>query len=76
MRSYTDEDAIVFEPFGGSGTVAIACEAVDRRGRLIMELDPAYVDVIVERWPAYTGGQAVLDSDGRGFKQIAAERQG
>ena len=39
-----------------------------------MELDPAYVDVAVLRWQAFTGGEATLDGDGRPFAEIAAER--
>jgi hypothetical protein len=39
-----------------------------------MELDPAYVDVAVTRWQAFTGEVATLDGDGRGFTEIALER--
>ena len=39
-----------------------------------MELDPAYVDVAVLRWQAFTGQEAVLDGNGRSFAEIAAER--
>ena len=39
-----------------------------------MELDPAYVDVAVTRWQAFTGEIATLDGDGRSFAEIAAER--
>ena len=39
-----------------------------------MELDPAYVDVAVLRWQAFTGETATLDGDGRSFADIAAER--
>lgn len=40
---------IVLDPFGGSGSTLIACEATGRRGRLI-ELDPQFCDVIVKRY--------------------------
>ena len=39
----------VYEPFSGSGTSIIAAETCGRIS-LSMELDPAYVDVAVERW--------------------------
>jgi len=39
-----------------------------------MELSPTYVDVIVQRWMAFTGKQATLDGDGRTFGDVAAER--
>jgi hypothetical protein len=40
-----------------------------------MELDPKYVDVIVQRWQSLAGKKANLDGDGRTFEEIAAERQ-
>jgi hypothetical protein len=40
-----------------------------------MELDPKYVDVIVQRWQTLSGKQATLEGDGRTFEEIAAERQ-
>ena len=39
-----------------------------------IEIAPAYIDVAVKRWQAFTGQQATLDGDGRSFDQIAAER--
>jgi hypothetical protein len=38
-----------------------------------VELDPRYVDVIVERWQGWTGGSATLEADGR-FAEFSAER--
>jgi len=49
----------VLDPFGGSGSTLIACEKLQRRC-FMMELDPAYCDVIIERWEKYTGRQAKL----------------
>ena len=63
----------VYEPFCGSGTSIIAAETCGR-SCLALELDPAYVDVAVSRWQDFTGESAVLDGDGRGFAEIAAER--
>lgn len=51
--------AAIVEPFGGSGSVAIAAEKTKRRS-FSMELDPRYVDVIVKRFEQYTGERAVL----------------
>lgn len=50
---------IVLDVFGGSGTTIIAAEKTNRCARM-MELDPHYVDVIIDRWEQFTGGQAVL----------------
>lgn len=50
---------IVYDPFLGSGTTLIAAEKLQRicYG---MELDPAYCDIIVERWEKFTGKKAKL----------------
>jgi DNA modification methylase len=65
---------LIYEPFCGSGTTLIAAETVGR-SCLAMELDPAYCDVIVERWQAFTGKAVVLKADGRIFDEMAAERK-
>lgn len=48
----------VLDIFGGSGTTMIACEQNGRQAYL-MELDPRYVDVIVNRWEEFTGKKAI-----------------
>jgi DNA modification methylase len=57
----------------GSGTTLIAAEST---GRVCygIELNPAYVDVAVERWQQFTGQQVVLDGDGTSFAELNAER--
>jgi DNA modification methylase len=49
----------VYDPFGGSGSTLIACEQLNRTCYM-MELDPKYCDVIVQRWEDLTGQKAVL----------------
>jgi len=49
----------VYDPFGGSGTTLIACER-SKRSCYMMELSPAYVDVIIKRWEKETNQKAVL----------------
>lgn len=49
----------VYDPFMGTGTTFIACEALGIKG-FGMELDPHYCDVIVARWEKYTGQKAEL----------------
>jgi len=49
--------ATVLDPFAGSGSTLIACEALGLRGRMV-ELDPRFVDVIVARWEQLTGKRA------------------
>ena len=55
IRNHHDD---VYDPFAGSGTTLVAADKLGRRcwG---MELDRRYVDVIVARWEAFTGGAAV-----------------
>jgi DNA modification methylase len=47
----------VLDLFGGSGSTLIAAEQTGRRS-FLMEIDPLYVDVIVERYEAFTGRKA------------------
>lgn len=52
----------VFDLFGGSGSTLIACEKTNRKC-FMMELDPYYISVIIERWMKYTGKMAYLLND-------------
>jgi DNA modification methylase len=74
VRNSSKSRDIVLDPFGGSGSTLIACEKTGRQARLV-ELDPKYCDVIVQRWQEWTGEQATLEGDGRTLEEIAAERQ-
>jgi DNA modification methylase len=65
----------VFDPFCGSGTTIIAAEMSGRSCHAI-ELSPAYVDVAVLRWKAFTGQETTLDGSGRTFVEVRAERAG
>jgi len=47
----------VLDLFGGSGSTLIGCEQTGRRA-FLMELDPLYCDVIVQRWEQFTGRKA------------------
>ena len=73
LLNHTERGAVVYDPFLGSGTTLIAAEDT---GRICygLELDPAYVDVIVLRWQNLTGKAAVLEPDGRTFEEVRAER--
>ena len=56
----------VLDPFGGSGSTLIAAEQVGRKA-FLMELDPLYVDIIVERYVQFVGSDehAHLHRDGK-----------
>jgi len=51
-------DEIVLDPFAGSGSTLIACEQLDRQGYMI-EIDPRYCQIIIDRFKAYTGQEAI-----------------
>ena len=52
----------VLDPFGGSGSTLIACEQLGRKC-FMMECDPHYADVIIDRWESLTGKTAELLTD-------------
>lgn len=58
IQNNTKGGDVVLDLFGGSGTTIIACEQDGRCAR-VMELDPRYVDVIIDRWEKLTGERAV-----------------
>ncbi len=64
----------VYEPFSGSGTTIIAAE-MEGRACYAVELSPAYVDVAVRRWEAFTGQRAVLQGRDASFAEVGAERR-
>lgn len=66
MTNSTKPGDVVLDSFGGSGTTLIAAERINRKARL-MELDPAYCDVIVKRWEDFTGKKAMLEKTKEAF---------
>lgn len=52
----------IYDPFAGSGSTLIACEETDRTA-LLVELDPAYADVICRRYQDYTGIKPTRDGE-------------
>ena len=57
IENSSKEGDVVVDIFGGSGTTMIACEEMNRVCRM-MELDPIYCQVIINRWEALTGRKA------------------
>ena len=64
LNRYSKENENICDLFGGSGSTLIACEQLNRKCYM-MELDPHYVDVIIERWENFTGQKAKLISEVR-----------
>lgn len=73
LRDCSHRGGIVLDPFGGSGTTMIAAERTGRRARLI-EFDPLYCDLIVNRWQTLTGKVARLVATNETFEQVKARR--
>ncbi len=73
IRNSSKPRDTVLDCFGGSGTTMIAAERTGRRA-VLLEIDPAYADVIVRRWQEATGEVAVLEGDDRIFADVAALR--
>jgi DNA modification methylase len=73
MLNNSSPGQVVYEPFSGSGTSIIAAETAGR-ACYALELDPAYVDVAVQRWQAFTGKSAHLEPGGPAFDAVALER--
>lgn len=64
LRNSSVRGDVVLDPFGGSGTTAIAAETLGRKARLV-ELDPSYCDVILRRWEEFTGRKAKIRKSAR-----------
>ena len=60
LQDVTKRGDLVFDMFSGSGTTLIAAERIGRRFRGC-DIDPAYIDVAVDRWVQITGGTPVLE---------------
>ena len=59
LKNSSKKEDIILDVFGGSGSTLIACEQLNRNCYM-MELDPKYIDVIINRWEQFTGKKAVL----------------
>lgn len=68
VKNSSKRNDIVLDLFGGSGTTIVACEQLNRRAYL-MELDPAYVDVIIDRYQKLTNVE-VMRSDGKLWNEL------
>lgn len=59
---------VVLDLFGGSGSTLMAAERRGRKARL-MELDPKYVDTIINRWQIFTKEEAIHAETGLPYKE-------
>ena len=72
IRNSSAIDDRVLDIFLGGGCTLIACEMTGRKA-LGMEIEPAYVQVAIERWQTFSGKEATLE-DGRTLAEVAKER--
>ena len=73
MKSSLPPKGLCLEPFGGSGSTLMGAEKSGRRC-YTMELQPFYVDVIINRWQNFTGKEAFHIESGKTFNELKAER--
>lgn len=70
IKTFTMENAIVVDPFSGTGTTLIACEQTGRTC-YAMEIDPKYCDVIIKRYASLTGqNEEEIFLSGEGAKSL------
>jgi hypothetical protein len=74
IRDCSRRGGLVLDPFAGSGTTVIAAERTGRKARVI-EIDPAYCDLIIRRWQEYTGKHAVHAETGISFEDLEEKSQ-
>lgn len=58
LKDFTNENDNILDGFGGSGSTLMACEQTNRNCFMI-EYEPSYVDVIIDRWENFTGEKAI-----------------
>jgi DNA modification methylase len=58
LKDFTNESDNILDGFGGSGSTLLACEQTNRNCFMI-EYEPSYIDVIIQRWETFTGKKAV-----------------
>lgn len=73
IRNNSSPGQAIYEPFAGSGTTLIACELEGRVCHAI-EIEPKYIDVIIQRWQQTFGGEAVREADGARYNAIGFEK--
>jgi len=74
ILNHTKRSELVYEPFLGSGTTLAAAELTER-ACCGVELEPKYVDVVVQRWQTLSGKEATLEGHGATFEHVKHGRQ-
>ena len=73
ILNHTSRGDLVWEPFLGSGSCLAAAETA---GRVCygIELEPKYIDLVVNRWQNLSGHNATLEGDGSTFSEVRKKR--
>lgn len=58
INEFTEAGQTILDLFAGSGPIVIAAEQTERVA-LMMEYEPFYCDVIIDRWEQFTGQKAI-----------------
>jgi DNA modification methylase len=74
LKDASRRSDLVLDLFAGSGSTIIAAEKTGRQA-YALEIDPRYVDVIIERWQLYTGKAALFDTTDETFEEVAERRK-
>ena len=74
LKDASRRSDLVLDPFAGSGSTIIASEKTGRQA-YALEIDPCYVDVIIERWQLYTGKAALFDTTDETFEEVTERRK-
>jgi len=59
----------IYDGFLGSGSTLIACEKL-QRNCFGVELDPQYIDTIIQRWQNFTGKEAIHEETGKRYNEL------
>ena len=73
LLNHSKPGDLVYDPFLGSGTTLIAAETTSRACRAL-EIEPGYVDIIIRRWEAFTGQEAMLEGTSQSFAAVSQAR--
>ena len=69
IQNSSKQDWLVLDLFGGAGSTLIASVKAKRKCYM-MELDPRFADVIIERWQKYTGKEAIHESTNKKYNDF------
>jgi len=74
IKRFSLTSRTIADYFGGSGSTLIAAE---KHGldSYIMEFDPKFCDVIIKRWEEFTGKEALMETTGKSYSELANEER-